>query len=86
MRQTVKRMLKTQVRAMVNGCLRAEELLEITGYDRVGDLCKSFDAQGIRYHRGKGGKPWTTLDLINAAAGLVPANGEPETTLGPDDV
>ncbi|MDY1547867.1 DUF4224 domain-containing protein [Luteibacter sahnii] len=71
---------------MLNGCLKADELLELTGYDRLADLRRSFDAQGIRYHLGKGGKPWTTIDLINAAAGLAPANSEAERPLGPDDV
>jgi len=62
---------------MVNRCLSTDDLLRLTEYDRPADLCKSLDAQGIRYFKGKGGKPWTTLDLINAAAGLASANVGP---------
>lgn len=62
---------------MVNGCLTSDDLLRLTEYDRLADLRKSLDAQGIRYFKGKGGKPWTTVDLINAAAGLAPANAGP---------
>lgn len=54
------------------GIIDTEQLLAATDYDRVGDLRRSLDDQRIRYFLGKGGKPWTTIDLINAAAGLVP--------------
>lgn len=70
---------------MISGIVTAEQLLEVTGYDRVGDLCRALDQQNIRYHRGKGGKPWTTLDLINAAAGLAPTAAVPAQTLSADD-
>lgn len=70
---------------MISGIVTAEQLLEVTGYDRVGDLCRALDQQGIRYHRGKGGKPWTTLHLINAAAGLAPTVGVQPQTLSADD-
>lgn len=71
---------------MILGILTTEQLLSVTGYDRPADLCRSLDKQGIRYHRGKGGKPWTTLGLIEAAAGLVPAGqGAVEPLLSPDD-
>lgn len=71
---------------MIHGALNTEQLLSVTGYDRPADLCRSLEKQGIRYFKGKGGKPWTTLDLVNAAAGLAPANQarEPEL-LSPDD-
>lgn len=71
---------------MIHGVLTTEQLLSVTGYDRPADLCRSLDKQGIRYHKGKGGKPWTTLGLIEAAAGLSPANqGSSEAMLSPDD-
>lgn len=71
---------------MIHRLLTTEQLLEVTGYDRPADLCRSLDKQGVRYLKGKGGKPWTTLDLINAAAGLAPANqGAAPALLSPDD-
>lgn len=60
---------------MLNGMITAEQLQATTGYDRLADVCRSLDEQRIRYFRGKGGKPWTTIDLINAAAGLAPVVG-----------
>ena len=55
---------------MAQGLLSTEELLGTTGYDRVGDLRRSLDDQRIPYFLGKGGAPWTTIDLVNAAKGL----------------
>lgn len=72
---------------MIHGILNCDQLMEATGYDRPGDLCRSLEAQGVRYLKGKGGKPWTTLDLINAAAGLVTSSSSPaDHPLSPDDV
>jgi hypothetical protein len=52
--------------------LSAAQLMQVTGYERFGDLTRSLDQQGIRYFIGKGGRPWTTVDLVNAAGGLNP--------------
>ena len=49
-----------------------EQLQAITGYDRWGDVTRCLDTHGIRYFLGKGGRPWTTVDIINAAAGVLP--------------
>ncbi len=49
--------------------LGADELKEITGYQRPSDVERCLESQGIRFFHGKNG-PWTTLDLINAAKGL----------------
>lgn len=68
------------------GVISSEQLLAITDYDRVGDLRRSLDEQHIRYFIGKGGKPWTTIDLINAAAGLTAANPGNQPTYSPDDI
>jgi hypothetical protein len=48
------------------------DLQRITGYQRRSDVERSLIAQGIRLFRGRTG-PWTTLDLINQAAGMTPA-------------
>lgn len=53
------------------GVLTCEQLLATTGFERVGDLRRSLDQQGIRYFLGRGGAVWTTVDLINAAGGMV---------------
>lgn len=55
---------------MQQGCLTTNDLLALTDYDSVGALRRSLDQQGVAYFLGKGGKPWTTIDLLNAAKGL----------------
>jgi len=52
-----------------------EDLQRITGYQRRSDVERSLIEQGIRMFRGRTG-PWTTLDLINQAAGFKPASVE----------
>ena len=47
----------------------------ITGYQRRSDVERSLVDQGVRLFRGRTG-PWTTLDLINQAAGMKPAAAE----------
>jgi hypothetical protein len=66
--------------------LTTEELLQVTGFERAGDLTRLFDQVGIKWFPGKGGKPWTTMALINKAGGLFPAAGEASSTYSPDDV
>jgi len=65
--------------------LTTDELLLVTGYERDGDLKRLFDQQGIKWFPGKGGRPWTTIALINQAGGLFPT-GQSVRALGPDDV
>lgn len=60
---------------MIHGLLTTEQLQEAFGYDRVGDVCRALDDQGIPYFIGKGGRPWTTYALINSAKGLGYAPG-----------
>jgi hypothetical protein len=48
------------------------DLQRITGYQRRSDVERSLIDQGIRLFRGRTG-PWTTLDLVNQAAGMKPA-------------
>jgi hypothetical protein len=60
----------------MNGQLiTTEQLLAVTGYSRPGDVCRSLGRQGIWYHLGEDGIHWTTIDLVNAGAGL--ARGGP---------
>lgn len=71
---------------MIHGLLTCEQLLQATGYDRPADLCRSLDKQGVRYLMGKGGKPWTTVGLVEAAVGLVPpGQSASNQLLSPDD-
>ena len=51
------------------------DLQRITGYQRRSDVERSLIEQGIRMFRGRTG-PWTTLDLINQAAGIKPVAAE----------
>jgi hypothetical protein len=51
------------------------DLQRITGYQRRSDVERSLIEQGIRMFRGRTG-PWTTLELINQAAGMKPAAQE----------
>lgn len=57
---------------MQHGVLSTDDLKGLTGYDRVGDLRRSLESARIPYFLGKGGAPWTTIDLVNAAKGLLP--------------
>lgn len=58
----------------MHAILLLPELQQILGYERQGDVERCLREQGIRYFRGKGGAPWTTIDLINMAGGLKAAN------------
>ncbi|QXH67781.1 MULTISPECIES: hypothetical protein [Pseudomonas] len=51
------------------------DLQRITGYQRRSDVERSLIDQGVRLFRGRTG-PWTTLDLINQAAGMKPVAAE----------
>jgi hypothetical protein len=51
------------------------DLQRITGYQRRSDVERSLLDQGVRLFRGRTG-PWTTLDLINQAAGMKPATAD----------
>lgn len=66
--------------------LTGRELAAITGYDRWGDITRSLNEQGIKYFLGKGGRPWTTIDLVNAAGGLNPNGGMQQGFYSPDDI
>ncbi|WFF40428.1 DUF4224 domain-containing protein [Salinicola endophyticus] len=61
--------------------LSCDDLRAITGYQRPADIERCLSEQGIRVFRGRLG-PWTTLDLVNQAGGLRPANND--ETYDPD--
>lgn len=62
---------------MPQGAFSTAELKEVTGYKRNRDLERCLTEAGVRWFPGKDG-PWTTIDLINAAGGLVAANQSPD--------
>lgn len=55
--------------------LEFDELQRITGYTRRADVEKSLRSQGIKIFTGRKG-PWTTLDLVNQAGGIRPADND----------
>ena len=57
---------------MTDRLLTQEDLLAASGFERAGDLARSLREQGIHYFTGKGGRIWTTIDLVNMAGGLRP--------------
>jgi len=61
-----------------NQILTVEQLADATGYERWGDISRSLQQHGIHYFIGKGGRPWTTVDLVNAAGGLNPSQQNTE--------
>lgn len=61
---------KQQIMDETGPLLQTTVLKRITGYERSGDVERCLKEQGITIFYGKNG-PWTTLDLINAAGGLV---------------
>lgn len=48
-----------------------DALKAISGYQQTSAVERWASSQGIRIFWGRNG-PWTTVELINAAAGLVP--------------
>lgn len=60
---------------MAQRAMSTTELKEVTGYKRTRDLERCLTAAGVRWFCGKDG-PWTTIDLINAAGGLQPAEND----------
>lgn len=47
-----------------------EELSTITGYQKPSDVERCLVEQGIQVFRGRRGRLWTTMDLVNHAGGL----------------
>lgn len=71
---------------MITGSLlTADELQAWLGYDRDGDLKRALEAKGIAWIPGKGGRPCTTIDLINQGMGLE-RNAANRPLLDPNDV
>lgn len=59
---------------MPNGVLTTDDLRKLTQYDRIGDVRRCLERNGIRYFHAKDGV-WTTIDLVNQAGGLSTATG-----------
>lgn len=58
-----------------------EDLAQATGKKTPAAVAVSLKNSGIRYFCGKGGRPWTTVEAINAALGLAKpatANNKPK--------
>lgn len=51
--------------ATIDPIIQQEQLLKATGYQRPGDLERWLREHGIRYHRGRGNRIFTTLDALN---------------------
>ncbi|MDA3922722.1 MAG: DUF4224 domain-containing protein [Salinisphaera sp.] len=51
--------------AVVDPIVTQEQLMSATGYERAGDLEKWLRRKGIKYHRGKGNRVFTTVDALN---------------------
>lgn len=54
----------------VKKVLDTDDLKAITGYQRGADAARCLREQGVMVFNGRRG-PWTTIDLINQAGGLV---------------
>lgn len=61
---------------MSNDIIDTTQLKQVLGYTSTGALMRALDDQGIKYFLGKGGNPWTTIQIINATKGLVPGQRE----------
>jgi hypothetical protein len=66
------------------GILKLADLLEILGFEHAGQVERCLRQQGIRYFHGKGGAPWTTIDLIDQAGGLNPRATSDNGPYSPD--
>jgi len=60
--------------------LTFSDLQEITHCQRVGDVKRALDENGIRYFSGKQ-SVWTTIALVNAAGGIVGTEQESQRLL-----
>lgn len=63
--------------------LTFQQLQEITGYKRAGDVERCLKRQGVRYLYGKDGV-WTTLEAVNEACGVKPAGDSQPDLYSPD--
>lgn len=68
----------------MNGILTFEHLRAITKLERAGDVTRCLRNQGIAVFYGKGGEPWTTLDLINHAGGIALGKSANDEPYGPE--
>ena len=57
---------------MIGTVLETDDLLRMTGYTRPSDAARCLRQQGVHVFEGRHGI-WTTLEALNAAAGVRPA-------------
>lgn len=69
---------------MMGSILESADLLAITGYEKPADAARCLRRQGVRVFEGKKGI-WTTVELVNAAGGIVPAAANSEV-FKPEDL
>lgn len=50
--------------ATIDPIIQQEQLLQATGYERPGDLERWLRRNGIKYHRGKSNRIFTTIDAL----------------------
>jgi len=55
---------------MNSNILTFEELQKLTHCERMGDVQRHLEKDGIRYFHGRK-SIWTTISLVNAAGGIV---------------
>lgn len=60
---------------MIGQLVTFEDLKAATGYQRLSDVEKCLQKAKIPYSYGKDGI-WTTIDAVNAALGLRPAEND----------
>ena len=56
--------------------LNEKELMEATGYRRRSLLEKCLRKHKIKFHYGRGGQIWTTVDALNSSLGIKEINPE----------
>jgi len=67
----------------MNAVVSTDTLKDISGLKRAADISRWLGDQNIRYFTSKKG-PWTTVNLIDAAKGLL--NGQDLGTNNEDDL
>lgn len=66
---------------MRGSIVEASDLYAVLGYTHAGEVVRCLKKQGVKVFLGKGGEPWTTIELINQAGGLrAPASNDEQLT------
>jgi len=54
------------------------QLTTLTGCKTPQELAADLAANNIKFFRGKRGRPWTTIEALNAALGIKPQPQQPQ--------